>query len=117
MNSNRKFIPGKGLIFFLIIIPGILIFGLFVMLLWNAILPAVIHVSPVTYAQALGILVLSKILFGGFHKRHWGGRWRHEMRERFTNMTPEEKERFRNEWKDRCNRWRRKDDPPTSFGG
>ena len=115
MNNDRKFIPRNGFIFFLIFIPGILLFGLFVMLLWNAILPAVLHVGSVTFAQALGILILSRILFGGFNKRHWGGRWRNEMRERFTSMTPEERERFRNEWKDRCNRWRRKEDVPTSF--
>jgi hypothetical protein len=40
--------------------------------------------------------VLSKILFGGFH-RHGGGRngWRRHMEERFAQMTPEERERFR----------------------
>jgi hypothetical protein len=117
MNNNRRFIPGKGFIFFLIIIPGILLFGLIVMLLWNAILPSVAHVNSVTYPQALGILVLSKILFGGFNKRHWGGKWRNEMRERFANMTPEEKERFKAEWKDRCNNWRRREEtsiPPTT---
>lgn len=115
MNNDRKFIPRKGFILFLIFIPGILLFGLFVKLLWNAVLPAVLHVSPVSFAQALGILILSRILFGGLNKRHWGGRWRNEMRERFASMTPEERERFRSEWKDRCTRWRRKEDVPTAL--
>ena len=115
MYDNKRFRPRKGFIFFLIIIPGILLFGLIVMLLWNAILPGVVHVTAITYPQALGILVLSKILFGGFNKRHWGGRWRHEMHERFANMTPEEKEKFKTEWKERCNRWRKRDDTPASL--
>jgi len=96
----------KGFVFFVIIIPGILFLGLAIKLLWNAILPGVVHVSPVSYLQALGILVLSRILFGGFNKGHWrADRGRH-MRERFANLTPEERERFKEEWR---GRWGRRD--------
>jgi hypothetical protein len=97
----------KGFVFFAIFIPGVLFLGLAIKLLWNAILPSVIHVSPVSYLQALGILVLSRILFGGFNKRHWGaGRDRHMMKEHFARFTPEERERFKQEWR---GRWGRKD--------
>lgn len=110
MYNNKRFRAKKGFIF-LLIIGGILLFSLAVMLLWNAILPGVIHVTAITFPQALGILVLSKILFGGFNKGRWGGhRKMHEMREKFANMTPEEKEKFKSEWKERCNMWRRKSD-------
>ncbi len=100
--------------FFMIIpmvIAGILLFGAIVMGLWNAILPAVLGVKAITYVQALGILVLSKILFGGFKGRGGchGGRhemWKQKIQEKFANMTPEEREKFKSEWKSRCG-WRR----------
>ena len=54
-----------------------LLFGLIVMWLWNAILPPLLGVHMLTsFWQALGLLVLSRILFGGFFKggsRHRGG--------------------------------------------
>ena len=40
-----------------------------VMLLWNNILVSVVHVGAITFWQAAGILLLSKILFGGFKGR------------------------------------------------
>ncbi|MEO6456481.1 MAG: hypothetical protein ABIN97_20560, partial [Ginsengibacter sp.] len=61
MYNNKRFWFRKGLMFFLLLIGGILLFSFIVMSLWNAILPAVLHVSNITFAQALGILVLSKI--------------------------------------------------------
>jgi Ca2+/H+ antiporter, TMEM165/GDT1 family len=85
-----------------------IVFGLIVMGLWNAILPAVLGVKTITFIQALGILVLSKILFGGGPRGGFGGRcgpggmWRMKMREKFQNMTPEEREKIRAAWKSRC---------------
>jgi hypothetical protein len=38
--------------------------------LWNGVLTEVVGVKTVTYWQALGILVLARILFGGFPGRH-----------------------------------------------
>ena len=84
---------------------GVFIFGSVVMLLWNALLPAVFGIGTITFWQALGILVLSKILFGGFgghrghHKYH---NHSYEWREKWMNMTPEEKEKLRTEWRGRC---------------
>jgi hypothetical protein len=72
------------------------LFTFVVMLLWNWLMPALFGWHMITYWQALGILVLSKILFGGFRGRPgWGGRWRGRMMERWENMTPEEREKFR----------------------
>ncbi len=82
--------------------------GIVVMALWNAILPAVLGVTTITFLQALGILLLSKILFGGFHGG-FGGRgrqWKQRMQQKMGNMTPEEKEKFKAEWRNRCGtRW------------
>ena len=95
--------------FFFFFVAAVLLFGLVVMGLWNAILPAVLGVKAITFVQALGILLLSKILFGGFGGgRHWRGSqaWKQKMKQRWDNMTPEEREQFKAEWKNRCgHRW------------
>src|ERR1700692_3834062 len=70
--------------------------GYCIMALWNAVLPAVTGLHAITFVQALGLLVLSRILFGGL--RGWGrrgGHWRARMQARWQQMTPEERERFR----------------------
>jgi Ca2+/H+ antiporter, TMEM165/GDT1 family len=89
--------------------------GWVVMLLWNCILPPVLGVSTVTFWQALGILVLSKLLFGGFKGAHGHSRFHHgydmhhkwmhmsrEDREKWMHMTAEEKDKMRAEWKEKC---------------
>lgn len=47
-----------------------------VMLLWNALLPVIFGISVINYWQAAGLIVLSRLLFGGFgkfgHKNHHG---------------------------------------------
>jgi hypothetical protein len=83
----------RKLIFFApLAIAGVALFvfigGEIVKLLWNGLLPDLFGWRPVTFWQALGLLVLCRILFGGLG-RHGGGR-------RMTsNMTREERERFR----------------------
>jgi hypothetical protein len=71
-------------------------FGFIVKGLWNALIPPIFGWHTITFWQGLGLLLLSKILFGGFH-RHGGGRnqWRRQMKERLEHMTPEEREKFR----------------------
>jgi hypothetical protein len=74
---------------------GVLVFGLIVMKLWNWLMPPLFGVHAITFAQALGMLILGKILFGGFHRSGGRGRWRSGMRERWAQMTPEQREKFR----------------------
>jgi hypothetical protein len=65
--------------------------GLAVMALWNAVIPAVFGLPSIGFWQALGLLVLSRILFGGFGRWHPG---RAGIRERWRGLSPEEKEEF-----------------------
>src|SRR5260370_33157526 len=72
------------------------VFGFIVMSLWNWLMPALIGWRPITFWQALGLFILTKILFGGF-RGGWGhgGHWRRRMMERWEQMTPEEREKVR----------------------
>lgn len=91
----------------LILCPPIIFLAvaLIVMWLWNCILPEILGVKIINYWQAMGILLLSKILFGGFHGKF--GQGMREMKEkhmqnRMEGMTPEEKEKFKEIWKQKC---------------
>jgi hypothetical protein len=78
-----------------------------VMLLWNALLPAIAHVTAITYWQAAGLLLLCRILFGGvpFGKGS-RGRFRNgppaHIREKLMNMTEDERAKFKEQWRERC---------------
>jgi hypothetical protein len=91
---------------------GIVVFtaigGGVVMLLWNWLAPALFGLRLITFWQAIGLLALCRILFGGFgmgggghrnSRRRMEGRIRERIRERVDErcerMTPEERERFR----------------------
>src|SRR5215469_15135478 len=101
----RRFLRVLRFMVFAILIITVLSFV--VMRLWNWLAPALFGWHLITFWQALGILVLSKILFGGFR----GGpfphmQWRHRMMERWAQMTPEEREKFRGSMRGFCGPWR-----------
>ena len=106
---KRSFYKGRFLFIPLGIAAILSLVSLVVMELWNNLLPAILHVGVITFWQAMGIFILSKLLFG-FGKgggRHFGGApWmRGRMNERFKNMSPEEKEQFKQKWQQRCGKW------------
>ena len=78
--------------------------GEIVLHLWNWLLPPLFGWRQITFWQALGLLALCRILFGGFG-RHGSSRpnfrRRMRMRDRCGNMTPEERERFRQAMRER----------------
>lgn len=71
--------------------------GKVVQLLWNWLMPMLFGLREVTFWQAVGILALSRILFGGLglgghrSRRRWG-----------RDMSPDERERFKLRMRDRC---------------
>jgi uncharacterized membrane protein len=71
--------------------------------LWNWLLPPLFGWHVITFWQAIGILALCRILFGGFggHGGH-RSKFRRPMAERWERMTPEERERFRQGMRGRC---------------
>ena len=79
---------------------GLLLFtflgGALVQQLWNWLLPALFGWPRITFWQALGLLALCRILFGGL-RLHGSDRagYRRRMAQRWEGMTPDERERFR----------------------
>lgn len=85
---------GIRIVFMVLLMATVL--GFVVKGLWNALMPQLFGWHMISFWQALGLLILAKIFFGGFH-RHSGGhsRWRRRVKERFEQMSPEERERWR----------------------
>ena len=108
---KRRFWFGKAVMILVFCAAFVMLFSFIVMSLWNGVLHEVLGVKLITFWQALGILVLSKILFSGFgggfrHKReHFRNRFRQKMLDKWEKMTPEEKQKFKAEWKNRCRNW------------
>jgi hypothetical protein len=85
------------------------------MLLWNWLMPSVFGLSAISFWQALGILVLCRLLFGSFsglhrmHHRHHGNygggmHGRNHIREKWLKMTPEERKEFVNRRREQFSR-------------
>ncbi len=105
--KHRKFIHAPLFLLKLVLILSIT--SAVVMLLWNAIIPAVFNGPILTYWHAAGLLLLAKILFGsmgrGFGRKHHypDEMWKKKLRAKYEAMTPDEKEKFRNKCRSRFN--------------
>jgi hypothetical protein len=73
-------------------------FSVIAMLLWNWLMPAIFGLACISFWQALGLLALARMLFGGMGDgRFWGMRMNHHrnpIREKWMRMTPEERKEF-----------------------
>jgi hypothetical protein len=85
--------------------------GTIVMQLWNWLLPPLFGWRQITFWQAIGMLALCRILFGGFGlrggpqrdlRRRISDRMADRVAERWKHMTAEERERFRQRLRERC---------------
>ena len=74
---------------------AVIVFGYGVMALWNWVVPPLTGWHVISFGQAIALLVLCRILFGGFRGHGGGGYWRQRMRDRFDQMPPEARERLR----------------------
>lgn len=111
MRRQSNFRP-HFLFFPVFAVAAALLMGVVVRFLWNAILPALLGVAVISYWQAVGLLVLCRILFGNFGRGFMGGnpRWKNNegtrigppWREKWANMTDEERTKLKEEWRRRC---------------
>jgi hypothetical protein len=74
------------------------LFSVIVMLLWNWLMPAIFRLGTINFWQALGLLALARILFGGMMGKHWEKhkKWHHHnaLRNKFMKMSDEERKDF-----------------------
>ncbi|HTP79736.1 MAG TPA: hypothetical protein VMM57_04965 [Bacteroidota bacterium] len=97
----------RGAKFLLFAVVAVAVLGFVTMLLWNALVPDIFHGSTITFWQGVGLLILSHILLRGWGRWRYGNGWKHDrwrrrFEEKLAAMTPEEREKFREEWKRRC---------------
>ena len=82
-----------GVRFIVFGILAVAVAGLLTSSLWNALMPAIFGLGMITFWQALGLLILGRLLFGSF-----GGRGSRMRKPRFVkgwkDLSPEERERF-----------------------
>ncbi|UII29949.1 hypothetical protein LVD17_16755 [Fulvivirga ulvae] len=92
MNYRKK---GKKVVLVLLIVTVVgAAIGLVVMSLWNWLVPDLFNGPHITFWQALGLFLLSKLFFGITGKKggqHWKHKWKHKM----ATMSPEEREKFK----------------------
>jgi hypothetical protein len=105
MKNRHMFRPVKFVLFALLFFVVLALLGWVVMSLWNWLTPAIFGLKMIGYWQAIGLVVLCRLLFGGFGgPRGHGGRWGRRARERWEAMTPEEREKFRQGMSGCCGR-------------
>jgi hypothetical protein len=120
----KRFWIFRGIGFFILAAAFVVLGGYVLMHLWNWLIPGIFN-GHIGWKQAIGILVLGRIIFGGFGRRcGWGHRgwghhgwkhqgwhheWKQKMEQRMANMSPEERERFKQNlkarWRGRCGDW------------
>jgi hypothetical protein len=101
----------------LLVIASVIAMAAIVMWLWNWLVPDLFNGPMINFYQSLGLMLLSRILFRGFHGmknremqcRTWGGGWK----DRFEKMDPEQREKIREMWKKRCGGFKCDDEKPS----
>ena len=105
---DRKFWLLRGLRFFFFTALFIAVAGFATQALWNWLMPELFRLPAITLVQTYGLLLLSRILFGGFRggrpgtwarKRH---EWKQRMAGRMEHLSPEAREKFRQQMQSRC---------------
>jgi hypothetical protein len=72
-------------------------FGFITMHLWNWLMPVIFHLPEITFGQTIGLMVLSRLILGGFggHCGRGHHHCRRDLHEKWEKMTPEEREQFK----------------------
>lgn len=120
---DRKYWLLRGLRIALAVVFFVALAGFVVMSLWNWLMPYLFQLPTITFLQALGLFVLSKLLLGGFRGGGGPGRawkaqaqrhWRQKMASRMEGMSEEEREKLRQKMR-RCSApWARMPEPPAA---
>jgi hypothetical protein len=84
----------------------LLVMGTIVMALWNWLMPTLFNLPTLDLGHAIGLLLLARVLSGGFRLGFLGSKehWEHkkELWEKFSNMPPEERRKWKEDLRERC---------------
>jgi len=60
-------------------------------------MPALFYLTEITFWQTIGLMIISRLIlgFGGHHRYSHGYNCRRNMHEKWERMTPEDREKFR----------------------
>ena len=91
------------------VVVAVAVIGFITLLLWNWLVPRLFNGPEITYFEALGLLLLSKILFWGFggkNHSHCNGHtaapyWKQRFYEKFSKMSAEDREVFKQKMKEK----------------
>lgn len=115
---DRKFWLLRGLRFFFFAALFITVAGFATQALWNWLMPSLFHLPVITLGQTFGLLLLTRILFGGFRGGRPGGwarkrrEWQQRMASRMEHLSPEAREKFRQQMQRRCSMgWNARPEP------
>ncbi|WP_052732535.1 hypothetical protein [Hymenobacter terrenus] len=106
---DRKFWLLRGLRFFIFAALFVIAAIFTTQALWNWLMPELFHLPQIGLGQTLGLLILSRILLGSFRGGRPGGwarrrkAWQQRMAGRMEHLSPEAREKFRQQMKSRCN--------------
>jgi hypothetical protein len=104
--ENQNYCKRKKCFFIPLLIIGLFALSAIVMFLWNHLVPAIFVLPVITYWQAMGLLLLSRILFGGWsyqkHFEHVENQHHQVFKDKLMDMSEDEKLKFKNIWKNRC---------------
>ncbi len=108
---RRGFWFFRAIKFIIFVVLFLSIGGFIVMQLWNSLIPLLFHGPELTFWQTIGLLILCKILFGGFGRSRWKGRddkgwrgmryekrcdeWKEKMKDKMEGMSEEDREKFK----------------------
>lgn len=98
----------KILMIVLLVLAAISAVSLVVMYLWNWLIPELFSGPSISFLQAAGLLVLSKIFFSGmFHKKRHAmqHKWKRDFARKMSTMTEEEKEQLKAKMRSKWGRW------------
>jgi hypothetical protein len=81
---------------------AILLFGFGTMYLWNWIMPYLFHLPVIDFYMAIGMVLLSKILFGSIRVKNGGWGQRRFWKAKWESMSDDDREKFKQDFAERC---------------
>ena|ERR1041384_2713738 len=107
MYTRRGWWIAKFVVFGLLMV---VLLGLLTQFLWNFVMPDIFGLPVINFWQGLAMFVLAKMIFGfGGGRGKWSGyrnhRWKHQWVEKYSKLSPEERERLKQKFKDKWCSW------------